>query len=155
MQANRAASKALCSLLSRLAGSDVYKNVIVEKGGADKLVNLSARFSDDPLVLQEVMSIITTLCLRSPENAARVIESGAGDLAIQTMKKFPQSDQLQRSSCFMIRNLVVRMQIAENRKILLNNGIEQLIRRAKQTHKNCKAAATDALRDLGLDNYNL
>ena len=41
------------------------------------------------------------------------------------------------------------------RKILLNNGIEQLIRRAKQTHNNCKAAATDALRDLGLDNYNL
>ena len=40
------------------------------------------------------------------------------------------------------------------RKILLNNGIEQLIRKAKQTHKNCKAAATDALRDLGLDNYN-
>ncbi|KAG6408891.1 hypothetical protein SASPL_131917 [Salvia splendens] len=152
MQGNSAAAKALCSLLSKLAGSDVNKNLIVEKGGLDKLVNLSARFSDDPLVLQEVMSIITTLCLRSPENAARAIESGAGDLAIQTMKKFPQSDQLQRSSCFMIRNLVVRN--AENRKILLNNGIEQLIRRAKQSHTNCKAAATDALRDLGLDNYN-
>lgn len=54
------------------------------------------------------MAIITTLCLRSPENAARAIEAGAGDLAIQTMKQFPLSDQLQKSSCFMIRNLVVR-----------------------------------------------
>ncbi|XP_042009681.1 uncharacterized protein LOC121758336 isoform X2 [Salvia splendens] len=68
------------SFMYSISGSDVNKNVIVEKGGADKLVNLSARFSDHPLVLQEVMSIITTLCLRSPENAARAIESGAGDL---------------------------------------------------------------------------
>ncbi|KAH6825934.1 ARM repeat superfamily protein [Perilla frutescens var. hirtella] len=152
VQGNSAAAKALCSLLSKVAGSDVNKNIIVEKGGMDKLVNLSARFSDDPLVLQEVMSIITTLCLRSPNNAARAIESGAGDLAIQAMDRFPQSDQLQRSSCFMIRNLVVRN--PENRKLLLANGIEQVIRRAKQSHKSCKDAATDALRDLGLDNYN-
>ena len=41
------------------------------------------------------------------------------------------------------------------RKILLGNGIEKLIRRAKENHVNCKDAATDALRDLGLDNYNL
>lgn len=152
VQGNSAAAKALCSLLSKLAGSDVNKNIIVEKGGLDKLVNLSARFSEDPLVLQEVMSIITTLCLRSPENAARAMESGAGDLAIQTMERFPQSDQLQKSCCFMIRNLVVRN--PENRKLLLGNGIEQVIRRAKQSHKSCKDAATDALRDLGLDNYN-
>lgn len=64
-------------------------------------------------LVEQVMSMITTLCLRSPENAACAIESGAGDLAIQTMNKFPLSDQLQRSSCFMIRNLVVRN--AENR----------------------------------------
>lgn len=41
------------------------------------------------------------------------------------------------------------------RKILLDNGIEKIIRRAKESHENCKAAATDALRDLGLENYNL
>lgn len=54
------------------------------------------------------MSIICTLCLRSPEKAARAIESGAGDLAIQAMQKFPESDLLQKNSCFMIRNLVAR-----------------------------------------------
>lgn len=37
------------------------KNIIVEKGGMDKLVNLSARFSDDPLVLQEVCTQLAAI----------------------------------------------------------------------------------------------
>lgn len=41
------------------------------------------------------------------------------------------------------------------RTLLLGNGIEALLRKAKGSHKSCKNAATDALRDLGLDNYNL
>lgn len=54
------------------------------------------------------MSIVWVLCLRSPENAARAIEAGAGDLAVESMLRFPESEQLQRSACLMIRNLVVR-----------------------------------------------
>ncbi|KAL2347847.1 hypothetical protein Fmac_001847 [Flemingia macrophylla] len=152
-QGNKAVAKVCCSLLSKLAGSDMNKNAIVGKGGVDKLIKLSARFADDPSVLQDIMSIISVLSLRSPENAARAIEAGAGDLAIQAMQKFPSAHQMQRNSCLMIRNLVVRN--PENRTILLNNGIEKYIRRAKQTHGNCKDAATDALRDLGVDSYNL
>lgn len=56
----------------------------------------------------QVMSIIGVLSLRSPENAARAVEAGAGDLAIQSMQKFPAASQLQRQSCLMIRNLVAR-----------------------------------------------
>ncbi|KAH1087371.1 hypothetical protein AAZX31_07G164700 [Glycine max] len=152
-QGDKAVAKVCCSLLSKLAGSDANKSAIVGKGGMDKLIKLSARFADDPSVLQEIMSIISVLSLRSPDNAARAIEAGAGDLAIQAMEKFPAAHQMQRNSCLMIRNLVVRN--PENRTILLNNGIEKYIRKAKQTHTNCKDAATDALRDLGLDNYNL
>ncbi|KAH1242702.1 Armadillo repeat-containing protein 6 [Glycine soja] len=202
-QGDKAVAKVCCSLLSKLAGSDANKSAIVGKGGMDKLIKLSARFADDPSVLQElpspkyndfccqmdlmifhvlnysiiglqfycgdpknghlkcgnaIMSIISVLSLRSPDNAARAIEAGAGDLAIQAMEKFPAAHQMQRNSCLMIRNLVVRN--PENRQvydltILLNNGIEKYIRKAKQTHTNCKDAATDALRDLGLDNYNL
>lgn len=130
------------------------------------------------------MSIIWVLCLRSPDNAARAIQAGAGDFAIQAMERYPDSDQLQRIACLMIRNLVVRN--PENRqasfifyffalpcvifgglmnfdrvegfllyrKLLLGSGIEKLIRKAKANHKSCRDAATDALRDLGLDNYN-
>ncbi|CAK9179707.1 unnamed protein product [Ilex paraguariensis] len=98
------------------------------------------------------MSIICTLSLRSPDNAARAIEAGAGDLAIQAMQKYPEAEQMQRNSCLMIRNLVVRN--PENRTLLLGNGIEKVIRKAKENHKSCKNAATDALRDLGVDDYN-
>ncbi|XP_045829652.1 armadillo repeat-containing protein 6 [Trifolium pratense] len=152
-QGNKDVAKVCCSLLSKLAGSDANKSAIVGKGGMDKLIKLSARYADDPSVLQEIMSIISVLSLRSPENAARAVEAGAGDLAIQAMQKFPAANQMQRNSCLMIRNLVARNQ--ENRTILLKNGIEKYIRKAKQTHANCKEAATDALRDLGLDSYNL
>ncbi|XP_011001200.1 PREDICTED: armadillo repeat-containing protein 6-like [Populus euphratica] len=149
---NKIVARACCSLLSKLAGSDSNKSAIVEKEGMNKLIQLSARFSDDPSVLQEVMSIFTVLCLRSPDTAARAMEAGAGDLAIQAMEKFSNVQQLQRSSCLMIRNLVARN--PENRTLLLSHGIEKIIRRAKANHETCKDAATDALRDLGLDNYN-
>ncbi|KAJ6905985.1 armadillo repeat-containing protein 6-like [Populus alba x Populus x berolinensis] len=151
-QGNKILAKTCCSLLSKLAGCDSNKSAIVEKGGMNKLIQLSARFSDDPPVLQEVMSVFTVLCLRSPDNAARAMEAGAGDLAIQVMEKFSTVQQLQRNSCLMIRNLVVRN--PENRTTLLSHGIEKFIRRAKVNHETCKDAATDALRDLGLDNYN-
>lgn len=63
----------------------------------------------------QVMSIITVLSLRSPENATRAIEAGAGDLAIQAMEKFPVAQQMQKNSCLMIRNLVARS--PENRQV--------------------------------------
>ncbi|CAH9057670.1 unnamed protein product [Cuscuta europaea] len=151
-QGNQTLAKTCCSLLCKLAGSDANKCAIVEKRGMDRLIRLSMQFSNDPSVLQEIMSIFTVLCLRSPEKAARAIEAGAGDLAIQSMERFLQSEQLQRNACFMIRNLVARN--PENRVLLLANGIEKLVRKAKSTHKSCKAAATDALRDLGLVDYN-
>lgn len=149
---NRATARACCSLLSKLAGSDDNKSAIIQKGGLDRLMKLSSRFSEDPSVLQEVMSIICVLSLRSPENAARAVEAGAGDLAIQAMQKFPVAYQMQKQCCLMIRNLVVRN--LENRTILLGNGIEKLIRKAKRSQDSCKDAATAALRDLGLDDYN-
>ncbi|KAK1439905.1 hypothetical protein QVD17_05730 [Tagetes erecta] len=152
VQGNKIVAKACCSLLSKLAGSDFNKSAIVERGGLNRLITLSSRLADDPSVLQEVMTIICTLCLRSPANASLAMEAGAGDLAIQSMQKFPHSSQLQKNSCLMIRNLVARN--PENRPILLSNGIEKIIRNAKESHKNCRDAAVAALRDLGLENYN-
>ncbi|KAG5548090.1 hypothetical protein RHGRI_013699 [Rhododendron griersonianum] len=107
-QGNENVARVCCSLLCKLAGSDANKSAIVQKGGMDRLIKLAARFSDDPSVLQEVMSIIAVLSLRSPDNAARAIEAGAGDLAIQAMQSFPGAHQMQRNACSMIRNLAVR-----------------------------------------------
>ncbi|XP_031496381.1 uncharacterized protein LOC116261710 [Nymphaea colorata] len=152
MQNNKAAAIALCSLLSKLAASDANKSAIVEKQGLNTLIQLSSIFAADPAVLQEIMSIICVVSLRSPENAASAMEAGAGDLAVEAMLRFPTASQLQRQACLMIRNLVVRN--PENRDIFLNNGVEKIIRLAKDNYEICKHAASDALRDLGLENYN-
>uniref|UniRef100_A0A0D9VLC2 LRRK2 ARM repeat domain-containing protein n=1 Tax=Leersia perrieri TaxID=77586 RepID=A0A0D9VLC2_9ORYZ len=151
-QKNKVIARSCCSLLSKLAGSDANKATIIERGGFDRFLKLTSRFSEEPPVIQEVMSLVTILTLRSPENAARAMGAGYGTLAIQAMQKFPSSAQTQKQACLMIRNLVVRN--PENRTILLNDGVEKLIRKAKAMHGNCKDAATSALRDLGVDNYN-
>ncbi|CAM0943997.1 unnamed protein product [Alopecurus aequalis] len=152
VQQNKVIAKSCCSLLSKLAGSDSNKANIIQQGGFEKFLELVSRFSEDPSVIQEVMSLVQILTLRSPEHAARAIAVGYGTLAIQAMQKFPSSALTQRQACLMIRNLVVRN--PENRTILLKEGVEKLIRKAKAIHGSCKSAATDALRDLGLDNYN-
>ncbi|KAF4391600.1 hypothetical protein G4B88_030751 [Cannabis sativa] len=143
------------------AVADEICRSIAENGGIDALL----RCIDDSgeqgnksvarvccSLLSKVMSIISILSLRSPERAARAMEAGSGDLAIQAMQKFPAAQQMQKSACLMIRNLVARN--PENRTILLNNGVEKHIRKTKQNHEFCREAATDALRDLGLDDYN-
>lgn len=152
VQKNKVIARSCCSLLSKLAASDANKSVIIQRGGFDRFLKLTSRFSEDPAIIQEVMSMVTVLTLRSPENAARAMEVGYGTLAIQSMERFPASGQTQKQACLMIRNLVVRN--PENRTILLNDGAEKLIRKAKALHGSCKDAASSALRDLGLDNYN-
>ncbi|KAG8059350.1 hypothetical protein GUJ93_ZPchr0002g26713 [Zizania palustris] len=107
-QKNKVIARSCCSLLSKLAGSDANKATIIQRGGFDKLLKLTSRFSEDPPVIQEVMSMVTILTLRSPENAARAIGAGYGTLAIQAMQKFVSSAQTQKQACLMIRNLVVR-----------------------------------------------
>ncbi|AQK75132.1 ARM repeat superfamily protein [Zea mays] len=138
-QKNKAVARSCCSLLSK-------------RGGFDRFLKLTSRFSEDPAIIQEVMSMVTVLTLRSPENAARAMEEGYGTLAIQSMQRFPSSVQTQKQACLMIRNLVARN--PENRIVLLNDGAEKLIRKAMALHRSCKDAASSALRDLGLDNYN-
>jgi hypothetical protein len=69
----------------------------------------------------QVMSMVTVLTLRSPENAARAMEIGYGTLAIQAMQRFPSSSQTQKQACLMIRNLVVRN--PENRYAVEHSNI--------------------------------
>lgn len=74
----------------------------------------------------QVMSIICVLSLRSPDNAARAIEAGVGDFAIQAMQKFSAAHQMQKQSCLMIRNLVARN--PENRQAYANFSKNNLSR---------------------------
>ncbi|GLJ48430.1 hypothetical protein SUGI_1022200 [Cryptomeria japonica] len=152
-QNNKVLSKTACSLLTQLAGSDANKDAVVLKGGITKMIGLSSIYIEEPSVLQEIMSTIRAVSLRSPANAAKAVEAGAVDLASEAMEKHPSAHLMQKQACLMIRNLAVRN--PENRPIILEKGLEKLIRIAKTNHESCKDAAASALRDLGLDDYNV
>lgn len=152
-QRNKALAKTSCSLLTQLAGSDANKDAILLKGGIAKIIRLSSVYREEPSVLQEIMATIRALTLRSPANAAKAVEAGAVDLAAEAMEEHCSAHLMQKQACLMIRNLAVRN--PENRPIILEKGLENLIRNAKANHESCKDAATSALRDLGLDDYNI
>ncbi|GKD03894.1 armadillo repeat-containing protein 6, partial [Tanacetum coccineum] len=180
--------------------SDFNKSAIVERGGLNRLITLSSRLADDPFVIQEGPGDTEPRGFRRVNNKclgpvflglgltcndyhmytllaiARklAIEAGAGDLAIQSMQKFPEAYQLQKNSCLVIHNLVARnlenksifhcvlrallvclliisfgfynISLSLHMTLLLGKGIEKIIRKAKDNHKSCK--------DAGLDNYN-
>ncbi|CAM6010840.1 unnamed protein product [Sphagnum balticum] len=146
---NKVVAKSACALLSQLAGSDANKDAIVSSGGLNQIIALMSAFQEEPAVLQEVT--IATLTLRSPQNASKAVQAGAVDIAAEMMEKHPGSAAMQRQACQMLRNLSVRN--LENRPIILEKGLEPLIRKAKASHESCKDVASAALRDLGFDNY--
>ncbi|XP_024514840.1 armadillo repeat-containing protein 6 [Selaginella moellendorffii] len=149
---NKLLAKNACSLITQLALSDANKDAIVLQGGCQKLVTLASCYSEDVSVIQEVMSAIASITLRSPSNATKAVEAGAIDLAVEMMDKHPQAPGMQKQTCHMLRNLASRN--PENRALILERGLEKLIRAAKSRHASCKDASSAALRDLGLDNYN-
>ncbi|KAL3683333.1 hypothetical protein R1sor_001355 [Riccia sorocarpa] len=149
---NRVLARTACILLIQLAGSDANKNAFVALKGLDMLVNLISVYSSDPAVVQEALTAMAVITLRSPANASEAVKSGAVDVAAEMMEMHTTEANLQRQACQLLRNLAVRN--LENRPIILEKGLEKLIRKAKASHVGCKDAASAALRDLGFDDYN-
>lgn len=50
-------------------------------------------------------------------------------------------------------NLLIFLFCFVCRPLILEKGLEPLLRKAKDTHETCKDVGSAALRDLGLDNY--
>ncbi|XP_020272491.1 protein FAR-RED IMPAIRED RESPONSE 1-like [Asparagus officinalis] len=73
-----------------------------DKRNYPTLTNPQLAGSDDnkTAIVQKVMSIIGVLSLRSPENAARAVKTGAGDLSIQSMQKLPATYQMQQQHIY-------------------------------------------------------
>ncbi|KAG6552110.1 hypothetical protein Mapa_006419 [Marchantia paleacea] len=152
-QNNRVMARSTCILLIQLAGSDANKDAFVMLGGLDQLVRLMTVFSEDPSVIQEALTAIAVLTLRSPSNASQAMKAGVVDITAEMMEKHVNIANLQRQACKLLRNLAVRN--LENRPIILEKGLEKLIRLAKTNHEVCNDAASAALRDLGFDDYNV
>jgi hypothetical protein len=74
-------------------------------------------------------------------------------LAIRSLDSIPTPFAINAASKF-IDILHPDIRCCHCRIVLLNDGAEKLIRKAMALHRSCKDAASSALRDLGLDNYN-
>ncbi|CAM6129689.1 unnamed protein product [Calypogeia fissa] len=153
-QNHKIMARSACILLIQLSGSDTNKDAVVQQlGGLPEIVDLISHFSQEASVVQEALTAVAVLTLRSPVNASEAVKSGVVDVTAEMMEKHTGSPGLQRQACQLIRNLAVRN--LENRPIILEKGLEKLIRQAKANHVICRDAASAALRDLGFDDYNM
>ncbi|CAI5997117.1 unnamed protein product [Closterium sp. NIES-65] len=154
------------ALLAQLAGSDANKVLIVETCGIPVLVEAVKAFVDDGAVLQEVWGVLqevwgvlqellaclAAVTLRSPAHAAAAVGAGVLEVAVEAMEGRGATAGNQWQACQLLRNLAVRN--PEHRPIMVEMGLEAVIRNVKSKHKSCHDVCSAALRDMGLDNYN-
>ncbi|CAI5534778.1 unnamed protein product [Closterium sp. Naga37s-1] len=140
------------ALLAQLAGSDANKVLIVETGGIPVLVEAVKAFVDDGAVLQELLACLAAVTLRSPAHAAAAVAGGLLEAAVEAMEGRGATAGSQWQACQLLRNLAVRN--PEHRPIMVEMGLEAVIRNVKSKHKSCRDVCSAALRDMGLDNYN-
>ncbi|GJP71912.1 hypothetical protein CLOP_g2701 [Closterium sp. NIES-67] len=140
------------SLLAQLAGSDANKALIVEAGGMPLLVDAMKAFLHHGAVLQELLACMAALTLRNPAHAAAAVAAGVLDAAVDAMEGRGATAGSQWQACQVLRNLAVRN--PEHRPMMVEMGLEALIRKVKAKHRSCRDVCSAALRDMGLDNYN-
>ncbi|CAI5458272.1 unnamed protein product [Closterium sp. Yama58-4] len=140
------------ALLAQLAGSDANKVLIVETGCIPVLVEAVKAFVDDGAVLQELLACLAAVTLRSPAHAAAVVGAGGLEAAVEAMEGRGATAGSQWQACQLLRNLAVRN--PEHRPIMVEMGLEAVIRNVRSKHKSCHDVCSAALRDMGLDNYN-
>eukprot|EP00898_Chlorokybus_atmophyticus_P000992 jgi/Chlat1/1894/Chrsp145S00774 len=136
-------------LLRQLAGSDAVKGAVTTFGGIPLALACMQWHIGDAAGF----AMLAAVTLRNPEGAQAVMEADGAAVVFMCMQQQEMSAAVLRQACLLIRNLVVRSEA--HRPILLETGVEQLIRRAKWAHPaECKDVGSAALRDLGLDDYN-
>lgn len=166
--------RAALGLLRQLVSSDSNKTLFVEGGGL-KLVNSifsndfeGAQEDDDsssppspppPVVSEQACGVLTNVFLRNPEVASQAAECGLLTSLLTLLKSLltapsaPRAGAATRQVCMALRNAAARS--PELRPALLEAGAEDLLRMTKEVFGQvCSEAATAALRDLGVDNYN-
>jgi hypothetical protein len=157
----------LIGLFRNLCANDDLKNHL----GHQILPALAARFSqlvDDNgckptgSLLEQFCGLVSALSLRHPGNSRELVQLGAVETLVRSMRMFPQSPSLQRSAAYAIRNLVSRLdqhRDDENAVAVDRRELQELCQpalvQAARLHADCQEAAYAALRDLGCANVRL
>lgn len=153
--ANPEVCTAVLGCLRQLAGSDSVKVSIAEQGGINLVLRTMMVHPGSENVCEGVLGLLTAITLRMPNLAEKAAEAGALDAVLEVLSAHSSWASACRQAAMMVRNMVVRSPTV--RVLALEKGLEALLRQAKAVHnknRDLKDAASAALRDLGLDNYN-
>ena len=101
----------------------------------------------------QVLGVLATMMLRHPDHCdALCADAVLFDHCIDATLAHRKNPGVMRQACQLIRNLVVRN--THLRSEVLGKGVEGALRDARKL-TDCTDVAVAALRDLGLDDYNV
>mmetsp|Transcript_39247 Transcript_39247/g.92556 ORF Transcript_39247/g.92556 Transcript_39247/m.92556 type:complete len:502 (+) Transcript_39247:135-1640(+) len=136
-------------LLSNMAENDDVKKELGQGDALNLIMGAMQMHSDQVIVVRCGLTAMASLALRMPDNCDRMVELGAAPLIVESVRRHPGAAELNRQAMMAVRNMVVRK--TEFRAVFLDEGLEDLIKAARDTHIKCADAAFDCLRDLGCE----
>uniref|UniRef100_A0A7S3JNE3 Armadillo repeat-containing protein 6 n=1 Tax=Aureoumbra lagunensis TaxID=44058 RepID=A0A7S3JNE3_9STRA len=146
-------------LLRNLAANDDAKDRICSDGTLDALFKLALHYPRETLLIEHTLATIAQIALRKPSNAIKILNKSGIQLILDAMRNHPTHAATQRQACLAIRNLVARLGLdalaqdnAKNTAIqgFLDDGAEDLLRKASTQSSANVDVAYAALRDLGI-----
>lgn len=137
-------------LMRNLAADDGKKEAFLAMGGLLSMLRVLSiePFNMDPALMEHAMACLAQFSLRSPALSEKMVQVGAVEVIIRTMRCFPQRDTLQRQACLCMRNIAGRC--PDLRPVLLDAGAEAALRAAGMLPTVVDEAYA-ALRDLNID----
>jgi len=136
-------------LMANMAENDDLKKDLCRGRAYDIMLVAMDTHANDALVVKCGFAAMASMALRMPDNTAIMMERGAATLLLEGMRAHPASSEVNRQAMIAIRNMVCRC--PDFAPALLAEDLEELIRKARDTHLKCADAAFDCLRDLGCE----
>jgi hypothetical protein len=137
------------AVLRSLANSDPNKLKMGEGPTLGVLLQALENMIYSPSVIEQVIGVMSNVCLRLPENSQRIVDRGGLPLLARAMRTHMGSATLLRAVCLALRN------IASKNKLLaqaaLDEGFEALLQQCYMRHTSARDVAYACLRDLGTD----
>lgn len=107
----------------------------------------------DTTATVQVLGVLATMMLRQPDHCDALCDDAVlFDHCVDATLAHRKNPGVMRQACQLFRNLVVRN--THLRSTVLAKGVEGVLRDARKL-TDCTDVAVAALRDLGLDDYNL
>jgi hypothetical protein len=137
------------AVLRSLANSDPNKLKMGEGPTLGILLQALENMIHSPSVIEQVVGVMSNICLRLPENSQRIVDRGGLPLLTRAMRTHMGHATLLRAVCLALRNIA-----SKNKSLAqaaLDEGFEALLQQCYMRHTSTRDVAYACLRDLGTD----